>query len=160
MKDISNVALAGIVVPTAGSAREDRARLERARKINETREEKAPYILSGIGPDLNEWLQGGRTRRSDWDVHDELYGAAVFYARIEKAPFGMDIISVNTKENLKNSFPKEQMGSYAIVSFPGHLSRMKIMEKEMRGAGELSGGLELHYVPTKSFWSVRRRTMR
>ncbi|MBT4257990.1 hypothetical protein HOD88_02315 [archaeon] len=147
----------GIIIPTGPTTAEDFVRVGTAIKYNrDFCDSCAPYIVSGIGTDLNEFL-GERENGVDsrflnhLDVHSPLWDFMV--ARTEKTGevFGVDSVAVNTEGNMRNCFPWDQNGHYAIVSFPGHLERMKSYEMGLRANGELSDDLTIEYVPTKRF---------
>ena len=145
----------GIIIPTGPNTAEDFVRVGTAIKYNrDFCDSRAPYIVSGIGLGLSEFLNE-RERGVDprflkqFAVHFPLWDFMV--ARSEKTGevFGVDSSAINTEQNMRNCFSLGQTGHYAIVSFPGHLERMKSYEIGLRATGELSGDITIEYVPTK-----------
>lgn len=70
--------------------------------------------------------------------------------------FGVDIKSVNSIENILNTFtkgneefPKRVNGKYAIVSYPLHLKRFEKIFNALQEKGKISNEVELEYIPTK-----------
>ena len=108
--------LTALVVPTGNSLRQDLERLAAAEKMHLVY--GSPYIVSGVGPDINEARFDSKdyiVDAGDLDVHADLYNALVrrFYQAANQGkykPFGVDIRSVNSRENLTNTFPLGQEG--------------------------------------------------
>ena len=137
--------LDAIVVPSGGSVEEDLQRARRAIRRNDEYERKTgsrvPYIISGVGPDMNKVLEEG----ADLDFHGELYGYMVDNT---KEFIGMDIRSRDSVGNVLNTFPKGTSGTYEIVSYPWHLLRFKLIEKVAKLKGRIPKDVKIDYVPT------------
>lgn len=125
---------------------------------------RVPYIISGMGPDTNKAILDSKGNyktpgdSDDLDFHYKLWGyLEQKYDSKEIGIFGVDINSMNSKQNLLETFPEDQEGKYVIVSYPLHLARFKLLERKFRRRKQLSDKLELHYVPTKSW---RRQSLR
>lgn len=134
-----------IVVPTAGSAKEDLERIERAIRYNKENELNVPYIISGIGPDTNIALGYLKSDKDILDFHPELYK----YIMNNISGFiGMDILSLNSVQNILNTFPEGVSGTYAIVSYPMHLKRFERIIKRAQEKGKISKDVKIEFVPT------------
>ncbi|HTZ41931.1 MAG TPA: hypothetical protein VMC07_01855 [Candidatus Omnitrophota bacterium] len=161
-----------IVVPS-GSVEEDSNRMKTAiafglKRENESQEVR--YILSGVGPDLNKRLmQEGKSlpysgpfqNTNGLNVHPELYSSGVETARLRfifgegLKPIGIDTLSVNSVENMVNTFTPGTEGNYTIVSRALHNARFKMIEKELRKIGYLSSNLRISYVNTPNSFSIK-----
>ena len=134
-----------IVIPTTGRAEED---LERARMAIQYSKEKGlsvPYIISGIGTDTNVALGYQKSDKTKLDFHEELHE----YIMNNTSGFvGMDILSVNSIQNVLNTFPEGTSGTYAMVSYPSHLKRFERIIKKAREKGKISKDVEIVFVPT------------
>ncbi len=129
------------------------------------------YILSGVGPNLNEGLQKPgdysllfpyvSSNNMELDIHPKLYNETVGqvisrevgYRAFE--PFGVDTQSLNSIDNMVNTFPPGTEGNYTIVSRALHNARFRLIERELRKSGYLSPNLKLNYVNTSDSFSLR-----
>ncbi|MBU2616205.1 MAG: YdcF family protein [Nanoarchaeota archaeon] len=139
-----------IVIPS-GNLKWNLERMLTAIKINEERKLDAPYIISGIGRDLNkipEIKQGARIeRREGLEVHYDLWN---YMMQNTKGMIGIEGISTNSRENILNTFPKGTKGRYILVSYPLHLKRFEKIVERAKKRGEISKNLEIEYAPTGS----------
>ena len=146
MKDLT-----GIVIPT-GDFEQDIKRVRKAFEYNRDNYfGKVPYIISGIGPDINEALT---SRKAGQDFHMALWN---YMTGVSKRPFGVDINSLNSEDNLVNTFPVGQTGKYAIVSYSLHLLRFRLLGKRLKKKGAMSKDVQIECVPTKSFFKQTPR---
>lgn len=132
-----------IVIPS-GNPELNLARMKTAIRFNEERRLNAPYIISGIGPDINYALAGNPENR-ELDFHPDLYD---YMMKNTEGVIGMDVNSLDSEGNIRNTFPLGTTGKYAIVSYPLHLKRFKRILKKAKKEGKVSQDLELTYVPT------------
>jgi len=162
-----------IVIPS-GNFKDDVERFDEAMKYIRTlvkQDKKFRYILSGIGPDLNERLAQENRFGKDFfgpfegtnglDVHPELWSRAVEEARRSYGdagtvyPFGVDVLSRNSVENIVNTFPRRTEGYYKIFSRKLHNFRFKLIEKIARDENYLSEYfLKINYFDTEHKYSV------
>ncbi len=174
-----------IVIPS-GNFKDDIERFDKGLEYSavlKKQGKKVRYILSGIGPDLNERLkQENRVGKNffdtfegtnELDVHPELWNRAVELARINHGftaivypyrievlsrkniePFGIDILSRNSVENLVNTFPTGTEGNYTIFSRKFYNSRFKLIEKRGRAEGYFSENLRINYIDTNHKYSL------
>ena len=114
-----------IVIPS-GNPQWNRKRMETAIEVNEKMGLNVPYIISGIGPDMNDVLFGDSNGKVH-DFHQDLYD---YMMQNTEGVIGMDILSTSSVGNILNTFPPSVSGRYMIVSYPLHLKRFKrIVEK-------------------------------
>lgn len=140
MKKSLDKKLKAIVVLSGGSKQED---LERAKKAIEYNQFGLPYIISGLGPDTNEALEKNNSNLDyHKDLHNYILGKTNQYV-------GVDIQSKNSLENIKNTFPLGLEGKFAIVSYPLHLERVKLIFNNLKSRREISSEVELELIPTK-----------
>ncbi len=156
-----------IVVPS-GNARQDAERAKAAESINT---DNVPYILSGVGPDLNEARFDGKGYMVDsigypvWfedkpyvvdgktlDVHSGLWNYFVEkHLKDEIKFFGVDTASRTSRQNLMNSFPVGQEGTYIVRSYPLHDLKFMVQEWKLKRRGLMSKDVKIKYVPTKTW---------
>ena len=134
-----------IVIPTAGSVEEDLERARRAIQYSKENGLNVPYIISGIGPDTNVALGYQKSDKTELDFHEELHE---YIMNNTNGFVGMDILSVNSIQNVLNTFPEGTSGTYAIVSYPSHLKRFEKIMKKARERGKISKDVEIAFVPT------------
>ncbi|MEX0920140.1 MAG: hypothetical protein WDZ69_00985 [Candidatus Pacearchaeota archaeon] len=151
MEDIEKK-LNGIVIPS-GNKLEDIERAKTAIEFNKRNSSNVPYIISGIGPDINEALFNGRQDKNSLDFHWELYD---YIMKNTEGIAGLDIRSLNSEQNILNTFPEETSGRYALVSYPLHLRRFKGIVDKYKSEGEISKDLEIEYVPTRKTSSLNQ----
>jgi hypothetical protein len=162
-----------IVIPSGENISDDSIRLSTAQahginSENEGREVR--YILSGVGPDLDKRLKQERDTQiyigpfdgtHGLDVHPELYSQSVEDVRLTFLigdgfkPVGIDTASVNSVQNMINTFPRGTEGDYTIVSRALHNARFKLIEKEARKRGYFSDKLQLSYLNTPDSFSPK-----
>jgi len=135
-----------IVIPS-GNPQWNRERMKTAIEVNEKRGLNVPYIISGIGPDMNDVLFGDSNGRV-LDFHQDLYD---YMMQNTKGFIGMDILSTSSVGNILNTFPPSVSGRYIIVSYPLHLKRFKRIVEKAKKEGMVSQDLDLEYVPTSRF---------
>lgn len=152
-----------IVIPT-GNYEADQIRFASAVEYGQnliSQGKNVRYLISGIGPDLNEALHTKDTSSrayeigeqrpiygsEDLDIHRGLWNLAILRELLPK-PFGIDTLSLNSLDNILNSFPEGTTGSYTIVSRKGHNIKFKSIEKWARKKGLLSSDLRLSYLDT------------
>jgi hypothetical protein len=136
-----------IVIPT-GTSEEDLDRVDVALNHGSS---KTHYIVSGLGPDTNLALERQRKGEStdELDFHRGLWNYLKHkYEQGEIGIFGVDTSSLNSKENLVNTFPSDTSGKYGIVSYPLHLVRFRILENRLKSEGHLSQDLTLEGIST------------
>ncbi|MBU2616538.1 MAG: hypothetical protein KKB79_00990 [Nanoarchaeota archaeon] len=142
-----------IVVPSGGSVYEDAQRWSRAMHYFREIGNNTPFVIAGAGPDTNECVERNLGRsRIDYeglDFHTELYRLFINGAQ---SYVGLDTISKNSIGNLTNVFPNGTSGRYAIVSYPLHLARLKMIEKRLKKKGKMSNDVELIPVSTNQNW--------
>lgn len=136
--------LEAIVIPSGSSGEENLERARTAIKHNNKMGLDVPYIISGTG-DINAALYGNRIDKGS-DFHRNLYE---FMMKNTEGVIGMDVLSKNSEGNILNTFPREVSGRYALVSYPLHLLRMKLIVERARARGQISPYLSIEYVPTK-----------
>jgi hypothetical protein len=134
--------LRGIIIPSGSSAEEDIERAERAMKYNEETGSNAPYIVSGIGPDINSALKG---REGNHDFHPELWN---YLDKNVHGFFGVDMNSLDSIGNILNSLEGLNSGPYAIVSYPEHLKRLRRIADSLKRKGKISKNIKIVYVET------------
>jgi len=134
-----------IVIPS-GSVRDDLERAKRAIQYNKENKLYVPYIISGIGPDTNIALGYETSDKEELDFHRELYG---YMMKNTQGVIGLDVLSVNSIQNILNTFPEGTTGTYAIVSYPLHLKRFRKIFQKAREKGRISDKVKIKYVPTK-----------
>lgn len=142
-----------IVIPS-GNPEWNRERMETAIEINRKRSLNVPYIISGIGPDMNDVLFGDSTR-DGLDFHQDLYDDMMEETE-PNGIFGVDILSIDSIGNILNTFPPSVSGRYVIVSYPLHLRRLKRIVEKAKKEGKVSQDLDLEYVPTSRFSSPKQ----
>jgi hypothetical protein len=172
--------LDGIVIPT-GSFAQDLERAKRAFQINEDHApyiiagigrdtnaylEAVKKVLSNLGKsmdfcpqlgsDIDTYLEISKEIPSDltkdMDFHSQLWNYFVNKFKEEKRIFGVDINSLNSRQNLINTFPPGLDGRYAIVSYPLHLWGFKVLEKKLKLTGKISRVVKIEYIPSKPFF--------
>jgi hypothetical protein len=165
-----------IIVVPSGTEKDDWARSRRARNYAhdlEQKGKKVKYILSGIGPDLNKRLgQECSPNRLEYqaefygerglDVHPGLWDFGIkqtrnsyFLALGEWQPFGVDTQSIDSIENMINTFYGVSEGTNHIVSRKLHNVRFRLMEKELRKLGYIPKEVEINYVNTDEGFSLK-----
>jgi hypothetical protein len=104
-------------------------------------------IIAGAGPDTNIAL-GHETNPDNHklDFHRDMYD---YLMKETDWMIGVDILSLNSIENILEVFPKGTEGKYELVSYPLHLMRFKKIIKDAKKAGKISENLEIVYRPTK-----------
>lgn len=142
-----------IVIPS-GNPELNMQRMQTAIRVNGERELNAPYIVSGIGPDMNAALFENPEGRG-LDFHRDMYE---YMMRNTQGIMGVDILSIDSVGNILNTFPPNLSGRYVIVSYPIHLRRFKRIVKKAKKEGKVSQNLELEYVPTSRFSSPKQIT--
>lgn len=149
--------LTALVVPSGNSSRQDLERLWAVGRHNPGN--TLPYVLSGVGPDLNRARFDNKGYISDaegLDVHADLYDNLVrrFHEAADEAkyrPFGVDIQSTTSRENLMCSFPPGQQGAYIMGSYPLHNLKFKLQEWKLKRRGLMSKDVKIEYISTKSW---------
>lgn len=135
-----------IVIPTGGKVQEDLQRAKRAINYNERMGLNAPYVVSGIGPDINIALGHLPYEERELDFHPELYD---FMIENTNGIFGLDSLSVNSVQNILNTFGEDVEGVYMLVSYPLHLKRFKRIINRAKENGKISQDVEIIGIPTK-----------
>lgn len=135
-----------LVIPSGG-IKEDLERAQAAINYSKENNLEIPYIISGVGPDINIALGYDENKTNKKvDFHKELYD---FMMNNTKGIIGVDIRSVNSVENILYSFPKGTNGKYAIFSYPLHLKRFEKIISKAKEKDKISKDLEIIYIPTK-----------
>ena len=143
-----------IVIPSAGIESENIKRVKTAIEYNQKNNLDVPYIFSGLGPDTNFALGYSILKEErELDFHSEPYD---YLMNETKEFFGIDIKSVNSIENILNTFPKgngafpkDTNGKYIIMSYKGHLKRFKEIFEILKEKNKISQDVELEYIPVK-----------
>jgi hypothetical protein len=133
-----------IVIPS-GNAKEDLRRAKRAINYNERSGLNVPYIISGVGPDINLALGYVNPKERALDFHPELYR---YVLENTDGIVGLDILSVDSIGNILNTFPRETSGTYLLVSSPLHLKRFKKIIRTAKEKGKISRDLRIRGIPT------------
>lgn len=134
-----------IVIPSGGSVGEDLQRAERAIQYNRENSLNTPYIISGVGPDINIAL-GPEMPDRKLDFHRELYE---YMMDNTDGIIGVDIRSVDSIGNILNTFPEGTSGTYLMVSYPLHLMRLKLIAKMAQKRGKISRNVKIKSIPTE-----------
>ncbi|MFH1503035.1 MAG: hypothetical protein ABIE36_00050 [Candidatus Diapherotrites archaeon] len=132
----------GSVIPTADEI-EDIVRAKKAIEYNKKNNLNIPYILSGLGPDTNKFLEGDFN--GEINFHKELYE---YMMNNTKEIFGVDINALDTVGNILQTFPSEQEGKYLFFSYPLHNLRTRLIEKDLKREKAISENLKIIYVNT------------
>ena len=140
-----------IVIPS-GNPEWNRERMKTAIEVNEKSGLNVPYIISGIGPDMNDVLFGDSNGKVH-DFHQDLYD---YMMQNTEGVIGMDILSTSSVGNILNTFPPSVSGRYMIVSYPLHLKRFKRIVEKAKKEGKVSQDLDLEYIPTSRFSSPKQ----
>jgi hypothetical protein len=74
------------------------------------------------------------------------------YENKDIGPFGVDIRSRSSRENLLCSFPEGSEGEDSIVSYPLHNLRFRVLEGRMKRKGVLSNNLKIKYLNNKGIF--------
>jgi len=162
-----------IVIPS-GSFRDDTERFHRAREYGRQLEnsgKEVKYIVSGIGPELNERLKQENKPyneyfskfqgTNDLDVHPELWNESLDYRAEDTETkgshqvFGVDTIPVNSRDNMAYTFPRGTEGNYTIVSRKLHNAKFRLLEKYAREEGYFGKSLNIQYVDTDHKYSIK-----
>lgn len=144
IKSLDNIK--AVIIPTCDDI-ENPMRAAKAKKIIDKYNLPKKCIISGAGPDTNIALGYDKNvYGKKLDFHKGLYDDLM-----NKTDWmiGMDIRSVNSIENILETFPHGTEGKYAIVSYPLHLMRFKRIINDAKKAGKISKNLEFVYIPTK-----------
>lgn len=144
--------LAGVIVHTGRSDEIDSKRLYAALNYKPG----VNLLITGLGPDANRvvfpWGQykPGIGGPEAYDFHFKLWNEVVDKHKEGKIGYVcVDINSVNSKQNLMNTFPLRANGTYAIFSDPLHLLRMRFLKGALQITGRMSKEINLLYVPIK-----------
>ena len=135
-----------IMIPTCDYF-ENPIRARTAIKFVEENNLPKKCTISGLGPDTNialgyEENPGKENLIFHKDIYDIMMDETDWMV-------GVDIRSLNSIENILESFPKGMEGKHALVSYPLHLMRFKKIIKDAKKAGKISENLKIVYVPTK-----------
>ena len=163
-----------LIIPSAGPEWENEERFLAAKKYAEGLRKKGievRYLLTGVGPDINERLrQEGRPfydfygpfeSTNGLGIEIELWnnGIQTVGERYEETgimePLGIDTASMNSIDNIFNTFPLGAEGDYAFFSRTGHNIRFKAMEQDLRRLGYLSNKLKIDYVNVEHPYSAK-----
>jgi|GEM_PF-5634325 hypothetical protein len=135
-----------IVIPT-GSLEEDIRRSKTAIDFVNKNNLPKRCIIAGLGPDTNIALGYDKNKNDHkLDFHKDMYD---YLMKNTDWTIGVDVRSLNSIENILETFPKGTEGKYAIVSYPLHIKRIKTIVKDAKRAGKISKNLEFVYIPTK-----------
>jgi len=147
MKNLDNLKdIKAVIIPTCDDT-ENIIRADKAMEIVNKYNLPRKALISGLGPDTNIALGYEKNPgKEKLDFHKSMYDYLM-----EKTDWmlGVDIRSVNSIENILESFPEGTTGKYAIVSYPLHLMRFKKILKDAKASGKVSKDIELVYFPTK-----------
>ncbi|MBU1252752.1 MAG: hypothetical protein KJ905_00225 [Nanoarchaeota archaeon] len=142
--------LKAIVIPSGEGIEEDYERMDAASAYCLRNQVEVPFIISGVGPDISECLRDrlGRPKidSAGKDFHLELYN------RVRKeigGIFGVDTLSLNSIDNMLNTFPEGTSGKYGMVSYPLHLQRLRMIEKRAKAMGKMAKAVEIVPIPTE-----------
>jgi len=145
--------LVAIVIPSEGSVEEDLERAKRAIRRNERykieNSRYLPYIISGVGPDMNKALGyvalSEEETLKNLDFHRKLYD---YMIENTEGFIGMDIQSTDSRGNILNTFPEGVEGTHALVSYHLHLTIFRRIIEDAQRKGEMSSEVEFEFVPT------------
>ena len=134
-----------IVIPS-GNLKLNRDRMETAIRVNEKRGLNVPYILSGVGRDINAVLYVAEANHG-LEFHKDMWD---YMMQNTEGIIGVDMLSVDSIGNVLNTFPPEISGKYIMVSYPLHIKRFKRIVEQAKKDGKVSSDLEIEYIPTKT----------
>lgn len=133
--------LNAICIPSGPSEKVDLERVNAARIFNDSLKTKLPYIILGVGPDIDRGLK-----------YPELFG--IDYHRSQNnfllqktiEYVGVDSISISTVGNVLYGFPN-QKGNYALATDEWHFKKYLFIAEHLKKRELISKDLNFIHVP-------------